>query len=389
MNERGGAAAPEGDGEVLSVSRLRRDWAVHEDGALAHRLQSQEIQTHLFGNKQRNNQIRQDFPRAVEEQTKEQLEMEVVRLERLRQQQQLEAKDAELAQKLSRELDREELEHRQYELTKDELFARRIQEAMERQSEVRRSRNEEVAGGQVAQDGAKGVRIRNKGKPAASTSSTVPSSKPKPTTRAMIHRPEPEGTPPLPVLPNGDVPSSAEETSHDLSFHDLHGGLRYNDDQYLLKTAMPAVVKAEPLYANNKPDYYAVSKPFPLDEEQVGAVGGGARSTLSSSAYFLSIAGISQKDLVISKTIEAQLEQEKKDLELAKKLQQELIVREADLDTNKAEIEARDLELAKQLHAKEKAKLRRAKERSKLKKLQQQQQQQEAAGAVGATTTTS
>ena len=44
------------------VSRLRQNWAVYEDGALAQRLQSQEIQTHLSGNRQRNTQIRTDFP---------------------------------------------------------------------------------------------------------------------------------------------------------------------------------------------------------------------------------------------------------------------------------------------------------------------------------------
>ena len=44
----------------------------------------------------------------------------------------------------------------------------------------------------------------------------------------------------------------------------VRNGVKYNDDQYLVKLARPADVIAEPLYANNKPDHYAVG----------GAVGG-------------------------------------------------------------------------------------------------------------------
>ena len=44
----------------------------------------------------------------------------------------------------------------------------------------------------------------------------------------------------------------------------VRNGVKYNDDQYLVKLARPADVVAEPLYANNKPDHYAVG----------GAVGG-------------------------------------------------------------------------------------------------------------------
>ena len=33
------------------VSRLRQNWALHEDSALAHRLQSDEITQHLSGNR--------------------------------------------------------------------------------------------------------------------------------------------------------------------------------------------------------------------------------------------------------------------------------------------------------------------------------------------------
>ena len=38
----------------------------------------------------------------------------------------------------------------------------------------------------------------------------------------------------------------------DLSFHDLQGGLQYNDEQYQVKLARLAVVTDEPLYANQR-----------------------------------------------------------------------------------------------------------------------------------------
>ena len=37
----------------------------------------------------------------------------------------------------------------------------------------------------------------------------------------------------------------------------------YNDEQYQVKLARPALVKDEPVYANNKPEHYAVSTKYP------------------------------------------------------------------------------------------------------------------------------
>ena len=65
----------------------------------------------------------------------------------------------------------------------------------------------------------------------------------------------------------------------------VRNGVKYNDEQYLVKLARPADVIAEPLYANNKPEHYAVSNANmtaaalllqdPDSEEgMMGAVGG-------------------------------------------------------------------------------------------------------------------
>merc|ERR1719410_2781187 len=86
------------------------------------------------------------------------------------------------------------------------------------------------------------------------------------------------------------------------------------------------------------------------------------------------MAGLSQRDLVLSQRAEAQLEQQKRDEELAKRLQEQLEFEE-DEDARLAR-EAQDLEYARMIHEKDKAKLKRAKERKKLKKQQEQQHSQ-------------
>ena len=55
------------------------------------------------------------------------------------------------------------------------------------------------------------------------------------------------GTPPLPVMANGDVPDEEDSPRQ----------IVYNDDQYQVKLARPALIKDEPVYANNKPEHYA------------------------------------------------------------------------------------------------------------------------------------
>lgn len=53
------------------VTEVCKEWLVREDGALAYRLQSEEISEHYKGNRHRNQVVRQDFPTALSEQIKE------------------------------------------------------------------------------------------------------------------------------------------------------------------------------------------------------------------------------------------------------------------------------------------------------------------------------
>jgi len=243
---------------VGHVSRLRQSWATHEDGALAQRLQSQEIQAHLGGNRRRNHQIRSDAPLAAREQSIEEEAVLAAAEERRRRLRNAEEEDARLAQRLAQEEDEVAAEQRRYEALRDEVFACRLQAAEKKATQG----------------------------PSSSSRRPLPLS--------------PPSTPPLPVSADGDVPGApaaiasgvagggaggATEGGHggavahvrDTSFHNLHGGLRYDDDCYQVKPAKPAMVKAEPVYANNVPEHYAVSNPLAAEVDGAGPASGRGR----------------------------------------------------------------------------------------------------------------
>ena len=130
------------------VAQLRDNWRVFEDGALAERLQSEEIAAHLGGNRRRNHQIRNDFPKALEEQTKEKDEASRQKEQHRQRLRELENKDAEVAQELQLKdllssntkqisqsradgnrviMTPSDMRHRDYEVERDRVFAQRLQ----------------------------------------------------------------------------------------------------------------------------------------------------------------------------------------------------------------------------------------------------------------------
>merc|ERR1712039_639045 len=146
-----------------------------------------------------------------------------------------------------------------------------------------------------------------------------------------------------------------------------------NDEQYQVKLARPALVKDEPVYANNKPEHYAVSTKYPGGAISKIPAASPRRSYMTQERHghhhdsednVVGMAGLSQRDLVLSQRAEAQLKQQKRDEELAKRLQEQLEFEE-DKDAILAR-EAQDLEYARMIHEKDKAKLKRAKERKKI-----------------------
>ncbi|CAG0918690.1 unnamed protein product [Notodromas monacha] len=82
------------------VGQVCQKWIEHEDEALAHQLQSEEITTHYHRNRSRNAQIRQDLPQAKQEQIKEEEEAEQMRVMYRNMLKRQEQRDAELAAKL-------------------------------------------------------------------------------------------------------------------------------------------------------------------------------------------------------------------------------------------------------------------------------------------------
>ncbi|GBP13926.1 Coiled-coil domain-containing protein 50 [Eumeta japonica] len=79
------------------VTDLREQWLVRTDGVLAHRLQDREISSHLCENRYRNQQIREDFPVALNEQKGIERELRQREAARLRQADM----DAEIAREMA------------------------------------------------------------------------------------------------------------------------------------------------------------------------------------------------------------------------------------------------------------------------------------------------
>ncbi|CAH0724144.1 unnamed protein product, partial [Brenthis ino] len=79
------------------VTDLREQWLVRADGALAHHLQDREISSHLCENRYRNQQIREDFPVALNEQRDIEHEVHLHELSRRRQAE----IDAEIAREMA------------------------------------------------------------------------------------------------------------------------------------------------------------------------------------------------------------------------------------------------------------------------------------------------
>lgn len=106
------------------VNEVCREWLVREDGALAYRLQSQEITEHYSGNKNRNAQVREDFPCALDEQIREQELAEqaaAVYQKMLAEQEEI---DKQIARKLAEKLESEERLAKQSHEFIDETIAR-------------------------------------------------------------------------------------------------------------------------------------------------------------------------------------------------------------------------------------------------------------------------
>ncbi|XP_064092466.1 coiled-coil domain-containing protein 50-like isoform X1 [Macrobrachium nipponense] len=121
------------------VNEVCREWLMHEDQALAYRLQSEEYQMHLGSNRERNQILRQDAPKAREEQIREDHEAAMAQTAYELSLAQQEARDAALANALARKLNVEEEETRKKQEEEDMAYARNL---LEREKETIRQTRE-------------------------------------------------------------------------------------------------------------------------------------------------------------------------------------------------------------------------------------------------------
>lgn len=110
------------------VNEMCQEWMVREDSAIAYHLQNEEIQQHYTGNKQRNQLVREDFPRARSEQMKEQEMAEqaaAIYHKMLAEQEEI---DKQLAEKLAKKLELEEQSKKKAEERIGLRVAKKLQE---------------------------------------------------------------------------------------------------------------------------------------------------------------------------------------------------------------------------------------------------------------------
>lgn len=302
------------------VTEVCQEWMVREDSALAYRLQNQEFNEHLSGNKYRNALVREDFPRAKDEQLREQRMAEqaaAIYQKMLAEQEEIDNKIAkELADKIERE---EKLKKRAVEL-RDQEVARQLLEKERVKVDKLHQTSREVG---------------------------LPYSPPKP-----VH-----------LLPrNLDTTQSSPQRPNPFSYH-ASSPRRQAPPMPLPQNGLPTCeLYVEPV-ANN------------LNFDEITSVEyNEPYKPVQNLSVQLNQIAIDEVGLPLDEITQRQI-QEEKDAELARKLQEQ----EGSLEHHDRllAIEAQDKELAKLLQERERAKAKRARERAKQKALAKKQAAQQ------------
>lgn len=298
------------------VTEVCQEWMVREDSALAYRLQNQEFNEHLSGNKFRNALVREDFPRAKDEQLREQRMAEqaaAIYQKMLAEQEEIDNKIAkELAEKIERE---DKLKKRAIEL-RDQEVARQLLEKERLKVEKLHQIPREVTG--------------------------LPYSPPK--HAALLPR------------------TQESQSSPQRPFH-------FNYHANLPRRQAPPM----PLPHNGLPpaDLYVepIGNSTNFDEISSAEYNEPYRPIQNVTEH-LNHLGIAEIGLPLDEITQRQI-QEEKDAELARQLQEQ----EGSLEHHDRllAIEAQDKELAKLLQERERAKAKRARERAKQKALAKKQ----------------
>ncbi|BFF96294.1 mediator of RNA polymerase II transcription subunit 15 [Drosophila madeirensis] len=374
------------------VNEVCKEWLVREDGALAYKLQSQEINDFYKGNRYRNGMVREDFPTALHEQIKEkeqaQRQVEAYR-RRLTEQ---EEHDKRVAKEIADKLERDLQEQQQKELQQSEMMAQKMQEIY--------------------------VNLPPVPPPATRDKGHRPPPRP---AKASIHlqQQQTNGHHPEPCTSQqARYQSQQQQQSKPLKLQQQHFS---QTDNYVGLSLIPNIVDMPAVGATvttppicTTPSRHAQAqnqhqllKLSPEKYDQlVGNFGLGANATATVNADAKAVerhmqqhaddielyvdpcdyASLREIGLPMEEIQEMskKLKQEQKDELLARRLQaieSKDCVRQEQRDRMLA-IEAQDKELAKMLQEREKAKAKRAKEKARLRKNQQKE------GACGSGTST-
>ncbi|GFS33443.1 hypothetical protein NPIL_546411 [Nephila pilipes] len=134
------------EGKVESVCK---EWLVREDGVLAYKLQTEEIQHHYGHNKERNQLVRSDFLEARTAQKSEEEEAAAMQMAYEKMLKEQEDEDAFLAQQLQEKILQEELERQKKIEEEDQRIALELQKKeklrLQRKREEREMRQAEKA----------------------------------------------------------------------------------------------------------------------------------------------------------------------------------------------------------------------------------------------------
>ncbi|XP_019871897.1 uncharacterized protein LOC109600219 isoform X2 [Aethina tumida] len=310
---------PEREGLPKSgrVNEVCQEWMVREDMALAYRLQNKEFDEHLSGNKYRNQLVREDIPKAKDEQLREQ---------------RLAEQAAAIYQKMLAE--QEEI---------DNQLAKDLADKIEREERLKRReiemRDQDVARQLLEQERHKVERHHH-----------MPNYPPHFSPQKPAYPPPKTESHPSPHRPNS-LNYQANLPRRQALAMPLPHEISPVDDVYLDPIRTKEEIESAELY----------TEPYKPTEK------------LSDQLNRIDIAEIG---VPIDEVTERQI-QEERDAALARQLQeQEGSIEETLMNRDRLlAIEAQDKELAKLLQERERAKARRARERAKQKALAKKQQQ--------------
>ncbi|XP_023031448.1 basic-leucine zipper transcription factor A isoform X4 [Drosophila willistoni] len=357
------AAPPPGTKESLPrsghVNEVCKEWLVREDGALAYKLQSQEINDFYKGNRYRNAVVREDFPTALHEQIKEKEQAQRQVDDYRRRLTEQEEHDKRVAKEIADKLERDLQEQQQRELDQSELIAKQMQEIYVNLPPV---------------------------PPPATRDTTRPP--PRPAKASIHHQQHPQQQQQQHLTNGHHEPSTSQQSRYQHEQQQQHQPLQLQQKHF----SQTDNYKLSP----EKYDQLVGNFGIPTG---TGAANGSSSNSKAVERHMqqhaddielyvdpCDYASLREIGLPMDeiKEMSKKLKQEQKDELLARRLQaieSKDCVRQEHRDRMLA-IEAQDKELAKMLQDREKAKAKRAKEKARLRKSQQKEAAAAANGGV-------